>query len=288
MKKNILLLAMGLFTFVHTSCAATSETIVPSKQYITKKVKVGNFEGISTATSIDVVYTQTSDVQDIEVYAPENLMEYVKVEVEEGMLKVKFQSKENPFNGINIRGKHQTEVRVSAPAIHTLRASSSGDIILKNGLQTTGQVTMKSSSSGDIEGGKVMCDALTASASSSGDILLNKVACTSLEANASSSGDITIRDLKAEMVEADASSSGDVNLSGECRSATLSASSSGDVNAKQMKTDKVIAKASSAGDVTCYPVESLKATASSSGSVNYKGNPQYIDFQPKRGLNKID
>lgn len=283
-----LLLTVVLFAFAQTSCAVTSETVVPSKQYITKKVKVGDFDGISTATSIDVVYTQTSGMQDIEVYAPDNLMEYVKIEVEEGVLKVKFQSKENPFNGINIRGKHQTEVRVFAPAIHTLRASSSGDIMLKNGLQTQGQVTMKSSSSGDIEGGEVVCDELIASASSSGDVILDKVECRSLNVDASSSGDVTIKTLKAETVEADASSSGDVILSGECRSANLSASSSGDVEAKNLKANRVVAGASSAGDVTCYPVESLKAFASSSGSVNYKGDPKDIDFHPKKGLNKID
>ena len=277
-----LLLTVVLFAFAQTSCAVTSETVVPSKQYITKKVKVGDFDGISTATSIDVVYTQTSGMQDIEVYAPDNLMEYVKIEVEEGVLKVKFQSKENPFNGINIRGKHQTEVRVFAPAIHTLRASSSGDIMLKNGLQTQGQVTMKSSSSGDIEGGEVVCDELIASASSSGDVILDKVECRSLNVDASSSGDVTIKTLNAETVEAD------VILSGECRSANLSASSSGDVEAKNLKANRVVAGASSAGDVTCYPVESLKASASSSGSVNYKGDPKDIDFHPKKGLNKID
>ena len=286
MKKKLLLLAMVASTF--TSCAVQAESIVPSKNYVTKKVKVENFDGISTATSIDVAYTQTSGTPDIEVYAPDNLIEYVQVEVEDGMLKVKFQSKESPFNGINIRGKHRTEVRVSAPALHAFRASSSGDIVLKNGLQTTGKVSMKSSSSGDIEGGKVVCDELIASASSSGDVVLNQVECTSLDADASSSGDVTIKDLKAETVEADASSSGDVILSGECRSANLSASSSGDVEAKHLKADKVVAGASSAGDVTCYPVESLKATASSSGNVNYKGDPKYIDFNPKKGLNKID
>ena len=286
MKKNLLLLAMTAFIF--TSCAVQAESIVPSKNYVTKKVQVDKFDGISTATSIDVVYTQASGSPDIEVYAPDNLMEYVQVEVEDGMLKVKFKSKESPFNSINIRGKHQTEVRVSAPAIHALRASSSGDIFLRNGIQVTGKVSMKSSSSGDIEGGKIVCDELIASASSSGDILLERVECTSLNVNASSSGDVSVKELKAETVEADASSAGDVILAGECRFADLSASSSGDVQAKYLKADEVVARASSAGDVTCYPLESLKASASSSGSVNYKGEPKDIDFQPKRGLNKID
>lgn len=288
MKKNTILLSMAFMASTLVSCAVSSESIVPSKNYITQKVKVDSFDGISTATSIDVIYTQTSGSQDIEVYAPDNLMEYIRVEVEDGLLKVYFKSKEKPFNGINIDGKHRTEVRVSAPAVHAFRASSSGDIVLKNGLQTTGLVTLKSSSSGDIEGGDVVCDELVTSASSSGDILLGRVECTSLDVNASSSGDVSVKELRAKTVEADASSAGDIKLAGECRSAKFSASSSGDVEAKNLKADAVVANASSAGDVTCHVVESLTASTSSSGSVNYKGDPKHIDHHPKKGLNKID
>ena len=286
MKRNISFLVLALVASAFTSCVTAQESIVPSKNYVTKKVKVGTFDGISTATSIDVLYTQTSGSQDIEIYAPDNLVDYVQVIEEGGLLKVRFKAKDSSL-GININGKHKTEVRVSAPAIHTFRASSSGDIILKNGLQTRGQVSMKSSSSGDIEGGNVVCDALEAEASSSGDIDLNKVECTSLEAEASSSGDVSIKELKAESVSAEASSSGDVNLTGVCRTAKFSASSSGDVEAKNLKADAVKANASSAGDITCHAVESLDATTSSAGSVNYKGNPQ-IESRPKRGLKKID
>lgn len=286
MKKNILWLAMIAMTL--NSCMVTAESIKPSKNYVTKRVQVDKFDGIAAATSIDVAYTQTASEQSVEIYAPDNLVDYVKVAVEDGMLKVKFYNPENPTSGVSITGRHETEVRVSAPSVHAFRASSSGDIILKNGLQTTGLVSMKSSSSGDIEGGDVVCDELLAMASSSGDVSLNKVECTALEAKASSSGDIGIEYLRAEKVDAEASSSGDVILAGECRTAQLSASSSGDVEAKGLKANEVVARASSAGDVTCYVMESLTASTSSSGNVNYKGNPKHIDYHPKKGLNKID
>ena len=284
MKKNIMIFAMAMAI---TSCATAQDGIVPSKNYVTKKVKVGKFDGISTATSIDVAYTQTSGSQDIEVYAPDNLMEYVKVAVEDGMLKVRFKDKDSK-KGLSIKGEHKTEVRVSAPAVHQLLTSSNGDIILKNGLQTEGEVTMKSSSNGDIEGSRIVCGTLMVGTSSNGDITLKDVKCTLVDADASSNGDITIEDLKADAVEADASSNGDVDLSGVCRSAKFSASSNGDVEAKNLKADVVVAKASSTGDVTCYPIESLDATTSSNGSVNYKGDPKHIDYHPKKGLKKID
>lgn len=287
MKKIFSLLATLLVASALTSCLTVQESIVPSKNYVTKKVEVGTFDGISTATSIDVAYTQTSGNQDVEIFAPDNLVDYVNVTVEEGMLKVRFHS-EDSKQGLSIKGDHKTEVRISSPAVHTLSTSSNGDIVLKNGLQTDGEVRIKSSSNGDIEGGTIVCGALVATASSNGDITLEGAECTSLDVDASSNGDVGIKHVKAETVEADASSNGDVNLSGVCRLAKLTASSNGDVEAKNLKADAVVAKASSTGDVTCCPIESLDATTSSNGSVSYKGEPKHIDYHPKKGLKKID
>ena len=284
---NATLLALTMAASTLTSCVVVTEGIVPSSNYETKQVQVDSFDGISTSTSIDVIYTQTSGKQDVEIYAPDNVMEYVKVHVKDGILMVGFHSDDN--RGINIKGKHKTEVRVSAPAVHSLKASSSGDIVLKNGLQTEGKVTVKASSSGDITGGNLVCNQLVIGASSSGDIELEAVGCQQLKADASSSGDVKIKLLTSEDVKAEASSSGDVILSsGRCVKADLSASSSGDVVAEGLKADYVVASASSAGDVSCYPIESLKAKASSAGSVGYRGNPKSIDYSPKKGLHKLD
>lgn len=109
-----------------------------------------------------------------------------------------------------------------------------------------------------------------------------------MDADASSSGDVKISEVTAESVNAQADSSGDIILSGITDTAYLSASSSGNVSAQRLKANQVTAKASSSGDVSCHAVESLNATVSSSGSVNYKGTPKHIDFHPKRGLKKID
>ena len=109
MKKRIsfVVVAMVVTSFV------MAQKIVPSKNYVTKKVEVKSFDGISASTSIDVEYTQTSGNQDVEVYAPDNLVDYVKVEVEDGVLKVCFESK-NKKKGITINRKHKTKVSVSA------------------------------------------------------------------------------------------------------------------------------------------------------------------------------
>ena len=256
------LMAVTLMLVSATACA---ERITPSKNYVTKKVNVGSFNAISTSSSVDVIYTQSSGGQDVEIYAPDNLVNYIDVRVEGGVLKVGFKS---PRNNFSINGKHKKEVRVSAPAVNSLKASSSGDIIIKNGLKTSGKVTVKASSSGDVTGSTISCDDFAATANSSGDVILEKVSCTNFSA--------------------DASSSGDVILAGICENASYRASSSGDVKAKGMKAVNVTASASSSGDVECYVTGSLTAKASSSGEVAYKGNPKDIDFSPKRGLRKME
>ncbi len=288
MKTNVFLalfLGMTLQSCAITVSSDSKDAIVPSKNYITQKVKVDNFEGISTSSSIDVKYTQTTGSTDVEVYAPDNLMEYVKLEVEGGMLKIFFYSEETG-KSINIKGKHDTEVRIAAPAVHALQASSSGDILLMNGLQCEEEVSLSASSSGDIKGGNILCKALVTEASSSGDIELENVECTSLMTEASSAGDISINQVKAETVSVEASSSGDVSLAGVCRSAKFESSSAGDIEADGLKAEHVIAKASSAGDITCHATESLEVSISSAGNVSYKGDPKQIKSHPK-GLKKM-
>ena len=288
MKTNVFLalfLGMTLQSCAITVSSDSKDAIVPSKNYITQKVKVDNFDGISTSSSIDVKYTQTTGSTDVEVYAPDNLMEYVKLEVEGGMLKIFFYSEETG-KSINIKGKHDTEVRIAAPAVHALQASSSGDILLMNGLQCEEEVSLSASSSGDIKGGNILCKALETEASSSGDIELENVECTSLITEASSAGDISINDVKAETVNVQASSSGDVSLAGVCRSAKFESSSAGDIEADELKAEHVIAKASSAGDITCHATESLEVSISSAGNVSYKGDPKQIKSHPK-GLKKM-
>ena len=213
MKTNIISSMLVCVAFSSCISMVAQNTIVPSKNYITQKVKVEAFDGISTATSIDVVYTQ-SDHTDIEVYAPDNLMEYVKVENDGKMLKIHFDTK-RMGNRINIRGKHDTKVSISAPAVHALHTSSSGDILLMNGLKTDGEVSIQASSAGEIKGSNVSCGELVVEASSAGDIELKNVACSTLKIEASSAGDVEIEALEAKKVVAEASSSGDLSFEGD-------------------------------------------------------------------------
>ena len=94
------LMAVTLMLVSATACA---ERITPSKNYVTKKVNVGSFNAISTSSSVDVIYTQSSGGQDVEIYAPDNLVDYIDVRVEGGVLKVGFKSPRNLFKPLKTK-----------------------------------------------------------------------------------------------------------------------------------------------------------------------------------------
>ena len=61
-RMNILTLACALTCF---SCIGTAHTIQPSKNYQTEKRSLGDIREVSTLSSIDVVYHQTSGTPSI-------------------------------------------------------------------------------------------------------------------------------------------------------------------------------------------------------------------------------
>ncbi len=115
------------------------------------------------------------------------------------------------------------------------------------------------------------------SASSAGDVTgETPVTSDRIRISASSAGDIDL-DVKADDVDIDISSSGDVSLSGKARLLQADLSSAGDLNASNFEVEEADVSVSSAGDADIYVTKRLSARASSAGSVNYRGNPEYVD-----------
>ena len=73
---------------------------------------------------------------------------------------------------------------------------------------------------------------------------------------------------------AEASSGGKISLEGKSGSSELEASSGGSISAFPLTSLSADVDVSSGGSVKLYESESLKASASSGGSIRYKGNPE--------------
>lgn len=122
-----------------------------------------------------------------------------------------------------------------------------------------------------------MRDVASISTSSAGDVIgETPVKAKSLRLSASSAGNIRL-EVFADRIRTDISSSGDITLSGEVDLIEATLSSAGDLRAFNLTAREADVSVSSAGDADVTVTERLKARASSAGSVNYRGDPKYVD-----------
>ena len=175
---------------------------------------------------------------EILVRAEENLLPYIKVEVEGNVLKI-YQEK-----GKNLQPSKGSKILLTVPfeKITAVSLSGSGDINTKNQIKTdkfvatlsgsgdlnidvdANEVEAKLSGSGDVRL-KGKSDKLTAKISGSGDISANDLATKDVEAGISGSGDIKVN--CTENLNARVSGSGDIFYSGEPKSKDTKVSGSG-------------------------------------------------------------
>lgn len=245
------------------SVSASGKTITASKNYVTKPVKTEQFSAIATTSSVNVKYSQ-SPVTKIEIYAPDNIIDYVDVRVSGNTLTVGYKS----GSKIYIRGNNKTEVRVSAPSVTQFNTQSSGDIDIVTTLNAKGEVILRTGSSGDIEAGDIICNTLNAKTGSSGDIEVASVKCVAIDAMTGSSGDIELKNVSAKTVNASTASSGDIKISGTCDVAELTTKSSGDIEARNLKAVNVKASTLSSGDISCYATGNRDIRKNSLGDIH--------------------
>jgi hypothetical protein len=89
--------------------------------------------------------------------------------------------------------------------------------------------------------------------------------------------------LDVNTLEIDASSSGDTKISGKAHEVEIDVSSAGGVNAYDLMAEIADVDASSAGNVRVHVTKSLKAHASSGGSIRYKGSPERTNTSSSSG-----
>ena len=89
-----------------------------------------------------------------------------------------------------------------------------------------------------------------------------------------SSGAYAALDIKSEDVRLSVSSGGSLVLEGQADEANLEVSSGGSLNGRDLKASYVKASASSGGGAKIWAIKSIRATASSGGTIKYKGDPE--------------
>jgi hypothetical protein len=93
----------------------------------------------------------------------------------------------------------------------------------------------------------------------------------------SGSGNITAPGLNAGEVNVDLPGSGNINLSGTANKVVIKLGGSGNVFCDQLKSSSAKVDVSGSGNVKVYASESLDATISGSGNIQYSGNPSQVN-----------
>lgn len=292
MKKFTTLTSIFLLTTVLSACAQSyshhfnsgnswlgGKEVKASKNYVTKQIKVSDFDQIAVSGSLDVSYTQQSGKPKVEIYTSDNIVDLLDIYVKNGKLNLGF--KKNVKVSYN-----KLEIRVTSEDLNAVNVAGSGDFKFTNGLKTD-QLKMNVAGSGDITASNIQCSQeFTANVAGSGDIECKQLKAADMDISVAGSGDLKIENALVTSVNASVAGSGTVKISGSADKANYSVAGSGDLYANDFKVQNISASVAGSGDIKCHAVEHLKARVSGSGTIGYKGDPE-LDYPEKKKVYKL-
>ena len=292
MKKFTTLTSIFLLTTVLSACAQSyshhfnsgnswlgGKEVKASKNYVTKQIKVSDFDQIAVSGSLDITYTQQSGKPKVEIYTSDNIVDLLDIYVKNGKLNLGF--KKNVKVSYN-----KLEIRVTSEDLNAVNVAGSGDFKFTNGLKTD-QLKMNVAGSGDITASNIQCSQeFTANVAGSGDIECKQLKAADMDISVAGSGDLKIENALVTSVNASVAGSGTVKISGNADKANYSVAGSGDLYANDFKVQNISASVAGSGDIKCHAVEHLKARVSGSGTIGYKGNPE-LDYPEKKKVYKL-
>jgi len=182
------------------------------------------FNAVSLGGSFDVYITQGS-TESVKVEAPDNVIDHIITEVDNGTLKI-YNKNDNGFHWDDLFGGHKKiAVYVTVKDMISASISGSGDMFFKEGIHTN-SLRLKLSGSGDMIG-RVDVRSLESSISGSGDMKISGHADNSA-VSVGGSGDYSGRGLVTVNTSVRVSGSGDASISAS-NSVNASISGSGDI-----------------------------------------------------------
>jgi hypothetical protein len=236
MKKYILWVAtMAPVLFLAASCRMGG--IRGNGVMVTREMPVENFHSVSSGGFFDVHLVPGSS-NAVKIAGEENIIPYVSVRVEDGVLKLNMRS------GTSISTSRGIEVYVTSPEFRSVKVSGSGNVTSDGLIKNTAALELGVSGSGDM---RLEVDAprITGKVSGSGNMELRGLS-RDCELRCSGSGDINCANLKAENAEVEVTGSGNASV---FASTMLNVRVSGSGNVNYSGNPKVTSKVSGSGEV---------------------------------------
>jgi hypothetical protein len=206
------------------------------------------FHGISgvNLATIGHMEIRLGNTESLRIEAEDNLMPYIKTEVNHGELIVKNQEHFNLHN--------------TKPINYYLTVK--------------GLESISIFSSGDIEAPDLDSRNFSITIASAGDLRMRDLRADLLKVNIFSAGDVKIGALNANRVEVNISSTGDLDIAGGMvKSQSIMINSTGDYSAKNLESDEADVSLNSTGSATIHVRGHLNANLNSTGELRYVGSP---------------
>lgn len=258
-----------LLAFICWPSFAESAVIHPSKTYVRRVVKTNErVTSIETRTSIDIEYTE-APTQEIVIYAPENIVDYVRVDIFGSSLRVYYRG------SFSIKGNCEVKLMIKSPYVTDFIASSAGDIIIKGAIKRSGEVKLVTNSAGYILAGDITAPTVQLSVKSAGYVITGNINCSAANLTTQSAGDIKTGDIVAvKRADLSVKSAGDISVNNVISEKMYVESiSAGDIDVDAANVSSLLVNVSSAGDVQIDDIETneIKAQTASSGDITLSG-----------------
>ncbi len=218
---SVFVIALAILLMPLTACGRTH--VRSSNHYVTQPVTktLGDFTHIEVAGSVDVDFTMGA-TQEISLYGADNVIQYIKLDVNNGVLTVSLE------DNVSVIGDAELTVLVTAPKLNSALITGSGDIEIRN--LTTDAFDIEVMGSGDVDVNYIACTNVKASVGGSGDIELQGNA-ERAEYIIMGSGDIDAENFRVKDVVAENHGSGDIDCYAE-NSLKANAQGSGSITYK--------------------------------------------------------
>ncbi len=320
MKKIVPNMAAVILTVLFgmmTSCISSQSfmNIKGTGPSITKDFKVSGFHGIDVSHGFDVILVQGNS-EGLTLTVQENLLEYITVEVVQGVLKI--------YSDKNINATQPMKARITFKDINKLNVSGGGDVTsetpvnvqkLDIGMSGGGDVafnlnadalTCGISGGGDLKidgniknysldlsGGGDVTSVINAAAmidcrvSGGGDVKITGKGKTSdAKIDISGGGDLTM-DLNTEKLKCSLSGGGDATITGQAGNVDMNLNGGGDINARNLQAGNFDFQVSGGSDIHVNVSRELTGQISGGGNVYYTGNPSKVSVDT-RGGSKVE
>jgi hypothetical protein len=204
---------------------------------ITENKQFGDITGVDLGSDFNVYLTEGSP-SNVRIEAEENIMTYIDMHVENGVLNI------DTRNDVWLNNHKDVNIYITTPHYNKIAVSGSGNITGQTKITNDSKLDLGCSGSGNM---KLEVDApeITTGVSGSGEMELTGET-KKFSADVSGSGDIKAFDLKAEEASLQVSGSGSVNV---FSSVKLSANISGSGDVRYKGNAQVNSNTSGSGEV---------------------------------------